>query len=299
MAAASSWRHGGGHWTVTGTKLRKKPSHNSHRVRCLHVLCSRHVLSLVAASATVLVALGPGWSIHAAPHLGVHSSSVRQGSRRKTLWDKLVGAVFGKPAGTVFREPVPEQAPQQSLFPTSQDDIPDLVLADLKVLHYPHPSLLQPSADVARFDGRLQQFAKRLLHIMHETGVGGLSAPQVGVNLRIIACNPDPSEQKHGTIFVNPRILEVYGLEDTRAETCLSFPHMRGTVKRASRVRLQAYDADGTPFRRTLTGIGARIFLHEYDHLNGIVFTDRVADHVREILQPKLDNLVDVYLQEP
>merc|ERR1711956_189427 len=132
----------------------------------------------------------------------------------------------------------------------------------------------------------------------YANGAKGLSAPQVGVNLRVVICNAEPSRPESGMVFVNPRILEFGGLDNVQAEMCASFPQMRATVKRPSRVTVQAIDCDGRPFTRALTGAEARLFQHEYDHLNGIVYIDRLADDVRERLQPNLDKLVDDYLRD-
>mmetsp|Transcript_87976 Transcript_87976/g.249237 ORF Transcript_87976/g.249237 Transcript_87976/m.249237 type:complete len:308 (-) Transcript_87976:38-961(-) len=167
---------------------------------------------------------------------------------------------------------------------------------NLEILRYPHPALRRPNEPVKAFDGRLRQLADNLFSSMYARGDGiGLAAPQVGVNLRVMVYNPNPRSRDDETVFVNPRIVEVSPAKEVDAESCLSFPRMRGPVQRHRWVKVQAVDWDGCPFERSIYGFEARLFQHEYDHLDGVVYVDRLADSSRAALQPDLDFLVEDY----
>lgn len=167
---------------------------------------------------------------------------------------------------------------------------------ELEILQYPHPALRRENAAVEEFDGRLRKLADNLFRTLYTRGDGiGLAAPQVGVNLKVMVYNADPSSRDGETVFVNPRIVEISGETDVEKESCLSFPRMRGPVKRPVWVRVQAVDWDGCPFERRLSDFEARLFQHEYDHLYGVVYIDRLADSWRCAIQPDLNFLIEDY----
>jgi len=215
------------------------------------------------------------------------------------VWDLLVGTVLGSPAPA----PAPPAPPQ----PTPDTPLPggpdaplgfDREKVDLTIVRYPHPALRRKSEDVDAFDGRLRMLADNLLRSMYAAGDGiGLAAPQVGVNLRVMVYNPKPATTEDETVFVNPKIVEYGGLGDIKTESCLSFPGMRGPVKRAKWIRVEAVDVNGVAFARKIRGVEARIFQHEYDHLDGKLYIDRLAEPVLAGLQPNLDLLKEEYLK--
>lgn len=168
----------------------------------------------------------------------------------------------------------------------------------LEIVRYPHPALRCSNAPVEAFDGRLRQLCDNLFKAMYAEGDGiGLAAPQVGVNLRVMVYNPEPGNPDEETVFINPRITDMARGYLVEKESCLSFPRISGPVKRPAWVEVEAADWDGCPFRRTIDGFEARLFQHEYDHLDGIVYIDHLADSARAAIQPDLDFFIQDYIK--
>jgi len=119
-----------------------------------------------------------------------------------------------------------------------------------------------------------------------EEGVG-LAAPQVGRSLRVFVIDlEDEGLPRVRQAFVNPVMVERTG-EIVGEEGCLSIPSLRADVKRAARVVVDALDADGKPFRMEAEGLVARALQHEQDHLDGILFLDRLGPLSRRLLEAK------------
>ncbi|HET7641762.1 MAG TPA: peptide deformylase [Ktedonobacteraceae bacterium] len=114
----------------------------------------------------------------------------------------------------------------------------------------------------------------------HEVGVA-LAAVQVGIHLRIIVVRNDFDNREDQTfsVFINPTITKYEGQIEEDYEGCLSVPDVYGKVPRYSKVRVKALDEEGREFRLTAEGFLARIFQHEIDHTNGIVFIDHIKDN--------------------
>lgn len=142
------------------------------------------------------------------------------------------------------------------------------------ILHYPDPRLRQRSLPVLTFDDAILALSGDLVRTLHQTGGIGLSAPQVGVLLRVMVMDlsPDGSTPE---VYVNPELVRrsAFGLVE---ESCLSIPGITGNVVRATSVRIRAQDARGEPFERELEGMHAVCAQHEVDHLNGKLFIDRL-----------------------
>lgn len=118
-----------------------------------------------------------------------------------------------------------------------------------------------------------------------EEGVG-LAAPQVGRSIRVFVVDVEEAGTRVKQAFVNPVILERDG-EIVGEEGCLSIPGLRADVKRSARVVVEALDADGKPFRLEAEGLVARALQHEQDHLDGILFLDRLSPITRRLLEAK------------
>jgi peptide deformylase len=119
-----------------------------------------------------------------------------------------------------------------------------------------------------------------------EEGVG-LAAPQVGRSVRVFVVDVEEEEgARVKQAFVNPAIVERSG-EMVGEEGCLSIPGLRADVKRAARVVVEALDADGKPFRMEAEGLLARALQHEQDHLDGVLFLDRLGPITRRLLEAK------------
>ncbi len=143
--------------------------------------------------------------------------------------------------------------------------------------------LRQKARKVKRFGPELERLAQDMLETMREAHGVGLAAPQVGLPLRLFVAEvpEDMEDEPHAGethVFVNPKIVKVGREEVEREEGCLSIPGIYGDVWRADEVVIRAQDVKGKPIRVRAKGFLARIILHEYDHLEGILFVDRVED---------------------
>jgi peptide deformylase len=153
-------------------------------------------------------------------------------------------------------------------------------MAVLEILVYPDERLKQLSAPVARFDDELQRFLADFAETMAAApGCVGIAAPQVNRFLRIVLVDVSgkPGIVHNGRmLLINPEVLEGDG-EAVGREGCLSVPDYTGNVARAQRIRLRAQDANGQWREYRCEGYEARAVLHELDHLDGLLFLDRLV----------------------
>lgn len=136
--------------------------------------------------------------------------------------------------------------------------------------------LRKTSRPVIRFDSRLHQLLDDMAETLIDSGGVGLAAPQVGVLRRavlVIETNVAEDEEEYIVELINPELIYSEG-EQTGSEGCLSVPDEYGIVTRPEKVRVRAQDRFGNPFEVEGTGLTARCFCHEIDHLSGILFTD-------------------------
>ena len=146
------------------------------------------------------------------------------------------------------------------------------------------PVLRERAAEVTQFDEGLRRLADDMLDTMHAAAGVGLAANQVGVLRRVFTWEQPgerPGDGENGA-FVNPEILETSEEVEEGEEGCLSFPGLFYPTSRPLRARIKAYDVHGEELERVGEGILARIFLHEIDHLNGILFIDHLERHDRK-----------------
>jgi peptide deformylase len=167
---------------------------------------------------------------------------------------------------------------------------------DLRIIFYPDPRLKKVSAPVEVFDENLKRLAARMLELMRENRGVGLAAPQVGVNLRMFVMNPT-GEPQDDRAYVNPVLTEAEGSEEAE-EGCLSLPNIHVNVDRSKTMRIQARDLDGNPIDQVETGYLARIWQHEFDHLNGTLLTDRMGPVARMTNRRVLKELEEKYEAE-
>jgi peptide deformylase len=141
------------------------------------------------------------------------------------------------------------------------------------------PPLRERSAEVATVDEETRRFIDDLFETMDAAKGVGLAANQVGVTIRIAVVDADG----HRFAMINPVIVEHAGKE-TAEEGCLSIPDLFADVTRSTRVTLEALDRGGLPFRLEAEGLKARVIQHEIDHLDGILFVDRLSPLKRKLL---------------
>jgi peptide deformylase len=152
----------------------------------------------------------------------------------------------------------------------------------LKVAHMGHPVLREKAEAIDRSAFRnplLQKLIDDMIETMHEYHGVGLAAPQVheGVRLFVGLLDEDPDPKTPATVVVNPEIVPIGSGQVEGWEGCLSIPDIRGMVPRYTDITLKALDRTGKPFEMTLKKFAARVAQHESDHLDGVLFFDRMA----------------------
>lgn len=148
-------------------------------------------------------------------------------------------------------------------------------MATRNILTKEEPTLYKISRPVKSFDARLHQLLDDMAETLLKSGGVGLAAPQVGVLRRavlVIETNVPEGEDEKLIELINPEIIESSG-EQRGAEGCLSFPDEYGIVTRPMEVTVKAQDRNGNEFTVSGSGLTARCFCHEIDHLDGVVFT--------------------------
>jgi peptide deformylase len=151
------------------------------------------------------------------------------------------------------------------------------------------PVLRQKARRVRVFGERLRRLAEDMVETMREAPGVGLAAPQIGVSERLIVVEipQDEGDPQSGKLYIvaNPEIVKAGHEEEEGTEGCLSIPGYVGDVKRAIRVTIKGQDVDGRAMRIKAHGYLARVFQHEIDHLDGILFIDRVEspDKIRKV----------------
>ena len=162
-------------------------------------------------------------------------------------------------------------------------------MAQLEIVTPPHPVLRQRARPVTDFGPGLQELIENMLETMQASDGVGLAANQVAVPAQVITVQmplpeeedpDDPSPPHAGELFtlVNPRIAWHSHSTVEGVEGCLSLPGIAGEVERYQEVRVDGLDRHGKKFRMRFEGWVARIFQHEIDHLNGVLFTDHIED---------------------
>jgi peptide deformylase len=165
-------------------------------------------------------------------------------------------------------------------------------MAVLEILHYPNPLLAERSLPVETFDEELRQLAADMAETMYDAPGVGLAAPQVGVLKRLAVIDCSGSEAPADLIVaVNPEIVAREG-EYLEEEGCLSVPGYFARVARSARVRLRYQDLDGQPREREADELLAVAIQHEIDHLDGILFVDRLSSLKRSIFRKKYQKML-------
>src|SRR5262249_34541838 len=148
----------------------------------------------------------------------------------------------------------------------------------MKIVHYPHPALRHPAKAVGTIDKQLRLHVGAMMELMYQAKGLGLAAPQVALPYQLLVMNVtgDPVKKECEEVFVNPVIVERKGTVDDE-EGCLSFPGLYQKIRRAKTVKIQAYNLKGERVEKLVHDIEARAWQHEIDHLNGILFIDKMG----------------------
>lgn len=168
----------------------------------------------------------------------------------------------------------------------------------LPVYLYGHPVLRQVSTDVPKDYPDLQKLVDDMFETMYVSEGVGLAAPQIGKNIRLVVIDASPLAKDlpecegWKRVLINPELEILDGEEVTRGEGCLSLPGLSEDVKRVEHIRLKWHDENWQEHEEELSGFVSRIVQHEYDHLEGKVYMDRVSAARRLLNRAKLNNIV-------
>jgi peptide deformylase len=167
-------------------------------------------------------------------------------------------------------------------------------VAILPIRHYPDPVLRKVAEPVKVINKELRQLAADMTETMKAANGVGLAAPQVGESIRMVVVDFDP-ENGDPHVLINPVIVKRSRQKDICDEGCLSFPGLRSKVKRSLKVTCEAQNLDGDVVEYEAEDLAARAIQHELDHLDGMLFVDKVGPSDKLALKDSLEEMEDSY----
>ncbi len=159
----------------------------------------------------------------------------------------------------------------------------------MEIVQYPHPTLRYKSKPVLRVDRELKAIVREMFELMYDARGIGLAANQVNLPLQLFVLNltSDPDEGEE-FVFINPVISAPKG-NDEDEEGCLSIVGVTARVARPEQVRIAAYDLSGNKIDQTVEGLFSRAVQHELDHLQGVLFIDRIQETAKKQIDAELE----------
>lgn len=173
----------------------------------------------------------------------------------------------------------------------------------LPVIAYGTPILKKKAASIEKDYEGLEDLIKNMYDTMYNAHGVGLAAPQVGASIRLFVIDTSPFAEDDITlkglkkVFINAEILEETGDKWKFNEGCLSIPSVREDIERQKEIRIRYLNENFEPQEETMKGLLARVVQHEYDHIEGILFTDRISQFRKAILKSKLNNILRGHVQ--
>ena len=178
----------------------------------------------------------------------------------------------------------------------------------LPIYAYGQPVLKKVAEDITPDYPGMQDLIENMWETMHQAEGVGLAAPQVGLSIRlfVVDTHPQEEEEKEGEekkekkepkeppikkVFINAQKIEENGTPWTFEEGCLSIPDVRGDVDRSEHIRLRYLDENFVEHEETFKGLNARVVQHEYDHIEGILFTEHLKPIKKQLIKRKLDKI--------
>lgn len=165
----------------------------------------------------------------------------------------------------------------------------------LPIYAYGDPVLKKKAAPITQDYPGLKELIANMYETMYASHGVGLAAPQVGLSIRLFVIDGAPFEEEEvkdfKQVFINPQILEEEGDPWKFNEGCLSIPHVREDVSRKEVVWIEFYDEQWNYRKERFSGLAARIIQHEYDHIEGVLFTDRISPLRRRLLNKRLSDI--------
>ncbi|MEM6522692.1 MAG: peptide deformylase [Bacteroidota bacterium] len=163
------------------------------------------------------------------------------------------------------------------------------------IVVYGDPVLKKKAHDIEQGQLDVKKLSEDMFETMASAHGIGLAAPQIGKSLRMFVVDGRPLEdekmQDFVKVFINPLIIEETGDEWPFEEGCLSIPNIREEVSRNAKLKINYFDVDWNEHTEEYDGMQARIIQHEYDHIEGILFTDHLTPFKRRMLKGKLQNI--------
>ena len=160
---------------------------------------------------------------------------------------------------------------------------------------YGSPVLRKVAANINPDYPNLKELIEDMFETMYQSDGIGLAAPQVGLSIRLFVIDASPLVAEHPEmenfkkVFINAQITERKGNPTLYNEGCLSIPNIREDIERPESITIEYLDENFNPKKEEYNGLAARIIQHEYDHLDGILFTDKVSAIRRQLLKSKLN----------
>jgi peptide deformylase len=169
----------------------------------------------------------------------------------------------------------------------------------MNIVYFPHPALRWKSKPIVEINAELRETVREMFNLMYEARGVGLAANQVGLPLRLFIVNAsaEPEENEEELVFINPEITHRKGSIEGE-EGCLSLPELYGQVRRAEEIVVEAFDLHGREFSMTLTELAGRVVQHETDHLDGVMFTDRLSESAQREVEGRLDDFESQFRQQ-
>lgn len=170
----------------------------------------------------------------------------------------------------------------------------------LPIVAYGDPVLKKKADEIKEDYPNLKKLIKNMFKTMYKANGVGLAAPQIGESIRLFIVDASPfSEGDDGDlscegfirVFINPIIYEESGEEWGMEEGCLSIPGIREEVFRKPDLKIEYYDENWELYEEELSGFPARVVQHEYDHIEGVLFTDKIKPQRKTLLQSKLNDI--------
>ncbi len=174
----------------------------------------------------------------------------------------------------------------------------------LPIVAYGDPVLRKTGVEIDKDYPNLSGLIENMQETMHNANGVGLAAPQIGKAIRLFLVDASPFAEsdeledeereflkEFKKVFINPKIIAEKGKEWTFSEGCLTIPNINEDVLRKEIIDIEYFDENFEAKKETLDGLAARIFQHEFDHIEGILFTDKLSSLKKRLLKKKLDNI--------
>ncbi|MTG97431.1 peptide deformylase [Myroides albus] len=176
----------------------------------------------------------------------------------------------------------------------------------LSVVGYGDPVLRKVGENITQDYPELKELVNNMYETMYSASGVGLAAPQVGLPIRLFVIDAAPFAELDGNTeeeaaflktlkktFINAKILKEEGEEWVFNEGCLSIPDIHEGVKRKERITIEYYDENFVKHEEVFDGLAARVIQHEYDHIEGVLFTDKLSTLKKKLISKKLNNILE------